>query len=70
MGQTNKDSARQESNILSQGKKRRFRRTKLIGDGRKDERGHNGPEVVTGPAKTNDDEKLPLIPTHANILNL
>lgn len=31
---------------------------------------HDGPQVVAGPAKSNNDEELPLIPPHANFLDL
>jgi hypothetical protein len=35
-----------------------------------DERGDNRPEIVVRPAKADDDEQLPLVPTHPNVLDL
>lgn len=35
-----------------------------------DERGDNGPKIVIGPAETNNNEELPLIPSHSNFLDL
>jgi hypothetical protein len=37
---------------------------------REDERGDDGPEVVLRPAKADDSEQLPLVSTHADVLDL
>ena len=36
----------------------------------KDERGDDGPEVVAGPAKADDEKQLPLVPAHSDLRNL
>lgn len=41
----------------------------LIGDWSKYQGGNNRPEIVASPTKSNDDEKLPLITAHSNILD-
>jgi hypothetical protein len=35
-----------------------------------DERRNDRPEVIVRPAKANDDEELPLVPSHPDVLNL
>jgi len=39
-------------------------------DKRTNERGDDGPKIVICPTEANDDEELPLIPPHTNLLNL
>ena len=42
---------------------------KLDRDRTQDQRGDNGPQVITGPAKAHDDKQLPLVPSHPDLLN-
>ena len=37
---------------------------------RTDKRRDNRPEVIIRPSKADNDEELPLIPSHSNLLNL
>lgn len=53
------DCTPEEAYILSQRQKGRPARVELVRDRRQNERGHNGPEIVGGPAEAHHDEKLP-----------
>lgn len=35
-----------------------------------DQRRHNRPEIIVRPSEANNDEELPLIPSHPDLLNL
>lgn len=60
----------EETNVLSECQQRSARREELVADGRKDERGDDGPQVVASPSETDDNEELPLVPSHTDILDL
>lgn len=64
------DGAGEQADVLGHGEQWRARGIELVGDGCKDERGDDGPEVVAGPAEADDDEELPLIPSHADVADL
>lgn len=60
----------EEADVLREAEEGRPRGVELVRDWRQDERCHDGPKVVRGPAETHDDEELPLIPSHADVLDL
>ena len=62
--------ADEEADVLRQREEGGSVGRELVGDGREEEGRHNGPHVVAGPAEADDDEELPLVPSHANILDL
>lgn len=64
------DGTSQETNVLGQSQERRAVGGKLVVDGCEDEGCDDWPKVIRSPTKADDEEELPLIPSHANLLNL
>lgn len=65
-----KHGTSQKTDILGEREERRSGGIELVGDGRQYERGNDGPQVIIRPAEAHDDEELPLIPAHADLLDL
>lgn len=62
-------SADKESNVLRQRKERRSGYVEFKGDRRQDQRSDDGPQIITGPPESSDDdEQLPLVSPHADVL--
>lgn len=51
-----KQGAEQKSNVLSQGEQWLLRLVKLLGNGRKNQRGDDGPHVIARPSESHEDE--------------
>lgn len=51
-----KQGAEQKPNVLSQGEQWLLRLVKLLRNGRKDQRGDDGPHVIARPSKSHEDE--------------
>ena len=62
--------ADEQAYVLAECQQRGALGAEFVGDGREDQRGDDRPEVVAGPAEADYDEELPLIPSHANVLDL
>ena len=67
---TPKHRATQQTYILGKSEQGRPTGAEFVGNGREDERGNDRPQVVRSPSKSDNDEELPLIPSHTDILDL
>ena len=68
--ETPEHGAGEKPDVLRQGEEGRASGREFVRDGSEDEGCYDGPEVVACPAEADHDEELPLVPSHADILDL